>query len=305
MELLQDLLPVAFQGRIGGLRDLQADIPLLDGIAFQQAHKTLEHLFIIKVHPGQVDGNGDNRNSLCIAPLVHLGHPVCNEPIQLRNMAAVFQRRNKGRRRNQAPLGMHPADQRLCGNQVSGGGFHHRLIVNLKFLVGNCRLILAHKLHLIHIQPPHGIIKYSKWLHMITEDALFRQLGPVDHAGDGDALLHIIDAAVAIELHTPALELNIQLQLIAQGIHIDVALQNQAGEVIRVQSAGDGRPPDGADALVEIPQDAVTAFGAKKLVGCLEVLDVHEHQGILRLVGGIVEDILCHLNETAAVIAAG
>ena len=134
---------------------------------------------------------------------------------------------------------------------------------------------------------------------------VIRQLGPVDHAGDGDALLHIIDAAVAIELHTPALELNIQLQLIAQGIHIDVALQNQAGEVIRAQSAGNSRTPCRADALVEIPQNGITALGAEELVGCFEVLDVQEHQGILRLVGGIVQDILCHLNETAAVIAAG
>ena len=221
-------------------------------------------------------------------------------------MAAVFQSGNKGRRRNHASFGMDPANQGLRGNQIPTDRLYYRLIVDLKFPVCNGRLILAHKLHLVHIHPPHGVIKYGIGLQMVRQHAFLRQLGPVDHADHGNlVILQIIHAAAAVKLHASVFQLDIHGQVPEHRIHTDVVLGKQTDKMVRLQPGRNGGIPDSFHAVVEIPQDIVPASDAEELIGGLEVLNIKEHQGIVRLFRGIVQNVLCHADKPGTVIAAG
>ena len=227
-------------------------------------------------------------------------------PVQPGYLAAALQGRNKDGGRHHAPLGVDPADQGLGRHQVAGGGLHHRLIVDLEFLILEGGLEFGQKLHPVHIAPAHGIIKEGVGQHMVMEDALLRQLGPVDHGADVDiVLLQIVDTAVAVELHAPAIELDVDLQLGGQGIQVDAVPLCKADEVIRIQSAGNLRLKNGVDAGIEFLQNAVATIGAEELVGGLEVLDVEEHQDVIPGAWGIIQDVFRPADKAAPVVAAG
>ena len=227
-------------------------------------------------------------------------------PVQLGYLAAALQGRNKDGGRHNAPLGVDPADQGLGRYQVACGGLHHRLIVDLEFFILEGGLEFGPKLHPVHIAPAHGIIKEGIGQHMVMEDALLRQLGPVDHGADVDiAFLQTVDAAVAVELHAPAIELDVDFQLGGQGVQVDAVPLRKADEVIRLQSAGNLRLKNGVDAGIELLQNAVAAIGAEELVGGLEVLDVEEHQDVVLGAWGIIQDVFRPADKAAPVVAAG
>ena len=305
-QLLQDPGPVALQGRIGGLGDLQAHVSSAEAVPLEDVHQVVHQAVVVEVHPGQVHGHGHHGEVLSVGPENGLINVLRHIPVQPGYLAAALQGRNKDGGRHHAPLGVDPADQGLSRHQVAGGGLHHRLIVDLEFLILEGGLVFRQKLHPVHIAPAHGIIKEGVGQHMVMEDALLRQLGPVDHGADVDiVLLQIVDTAVAVELHAPAVELDVDLQLGGQGIQVDALPLRKADEMIRIQSAGNLRLKNGVDAGIELLQNAVAALGAEELVGGLEVLDVEEHEDVILGAWGIIQDVFRPADKAAPVVAAG
>ena len=305
-QLLQDPRPVALQGRVGGLGDLQAHISSAEAVPLEDVHQVVHQAVVVEVHPGQVHGHGHHGEVLLVGPEKGLVNVLCHIPVQLGYLAAALQGGNKDGGRHDAPLGVDPADQGLGRHQVAGGGLHHRLIVDLEFLVLEGGLVFRQKLHPVHIAPAHGIVEEGVGQHMVTEDALLCQLGPVDHGPDIHIVLfQSVDAAVAVELHAPAVELDIDLQLGGQGIQVDAVPLRKTDEVIRIQSAGNLRLKNVVDPGIELLQHAVTAIGAEELVGGLEVLDVEEHEEVILGACGIIQDVFRPADKAVPVVAAG
>ena len=75
--------------------------------------------------------------------------------------------------------------------------------------------------------------------------------------------------------------------------------------MVRIQPGRDGGIPDFANPPVEIPQNVVSAIDAEQLVGGFEILDIKEHQGVVRLFFRVIQDVLRHADKTGAVVAAG
>ena len=149
---------------------------------------------------------------------------------------------------------MNPANQCFRRYRIAGCRFHNRLIVHLEFTVGNGRLIFAHNLHLIHIDPAHGIVKYRKWLHMVAEDTLFRQLRPVDHTGNILVVfVQAVYSAVAVELHASVFELSGDFQLCGHGFQVNMILLYKANKVVGIQPSGNLRIPEVIDPGIKIP----------------------------------------------------
>ena len=133
----------------------------------------------LQIHSGKVHTDIYIPLAIPLAFFQESINALVNIRIQLGNITALFQDRNKFRRGNIAELTAEPSGQRLCQNHVSCPGIINRLIkdLDLAILDGTVQMKKSNTPLLVIL--PHLLIKNSVRLDKLVGNTGLGKLGPV------------------------------------------------------------------------------------------------------------------------------
>ena len=159
-------------------------------------------MLVHQIHPGKVHANVYNPFALFPALLDQIVYSLVNMIIQLSDISAFLQSRNKFRRRNTSELTAEPSGQSLCQRNFPCPGIVNRLIVDLYFSIPDRIVQMKKSDASLLIVYPHLFIKNRVRLHKLIGNIRLGNLGTVAHLSHTQPGMtrNKINAALSIEV---------------------------------------------------------------------------------------------------------
>ena len=216
------------------LSNFKANLLFIRIVFFQSPHDPFQHIFIVEVHPGKIDGYRYKPFLFCSSLIQTACHFLNHIAIQFGDVASLFQCRNKLSGRNKSFLLMKPAHQGLSRYDFSGFRIHDRLIKHLKFLFFNPLFEFRTDFHLIHIGIFHIAFKNSIRFQILICDISLCKFCSVYHTGDRHIIfLDIINTTGTVNMHLSFFFSVIEITKFCQIVIIQIPCFDQTRKMIR------------------------------------------------------------------------
>ena len=221
-------------------------------------------------------------------------------------MTALFQCRYKESWRQESFLRMMPADQSFCGSNLPGPGIHNRLIINLKFAFRNAFCKFTCNLCLVYISSLHGSIVHFIWLNVLIFNIFLRQFCTPDHHIDGHAFIFYIENTAPAEQADRLSGVgNLFRTEFCQKLFVQIFLFHKTHKMVSLCSGDHNRSKLWVfQIFIDLTQNKVARFNAKKLIHCLEILNIEKQDRIVVILICILENAFCLLYKSLPVVSA-